>query len=170
MVAKKHPKRKGFTSEEITAAYELGREHCPDGMKFDSVFWTRKHGAADNTPRRPVGIYKVKGKSDVQLWLDTGKVRKERAANNPPYMRMEPTPPYPPKFRVPTDVEVPIKHPKKITPYLKVVERLLLERDLCIIMWAAEGASEGALEARAMAKKLGVKLPVRKKRKTTAAN
>ena len=168
MVTKKHPKRKPVSEDYKYAPgklniFDRARKITPKGYTYDSVFWETTVGAAEIT-RRGVGIYKQRGSSDLQLYLDDKSVRTRRAVTTPPYMRMEPTPPYPPPFRVPTDTDVPIVIPKKITPYNKVVERLLKERDVSIIAWAAAGESAGALHARAMAKDLGVKLPIRKKK------
>jgi hypothetical protein len=163
VVTKKHPKRKpvrqDFTYENIFAR---ARKITPKGFTYDSVFWETT-ATKTEIIRRGVGIYKQRGVSDLQLYLDDKSVRTRRAKTAKSYMTLEPTPPYPPPFRVPTDVDVPIRIPKKITPYPKVVERLLKERDVAILLWAAEGKTANALEARAMAKKLGVKLPIRKK-------
>lgn len=166
MATKKHPKVKRV-EEDYTydTAFDRAKKITPDGMKYDSVFWETTAGPSVII-RRAVGIYKQRGKSDVQLYLDDKSVRTRRAATADNYMTLAPTPPYPPAFRKPTDVNVPINIPKKITPYPKVVERLLKERDPAIIAWAAAGKNDNALAARAMAKKLGVKLPIRKKVKS----
>ena len=165
MVAKKHPKRKpvkqDFTLEQ---AFARGRKITPKGYTYDSIFFETTRTKTEIV-RRGVGIYKQRGMKDLQLYLDDKSVRTRRAKTADNYMTMVPTPPYPPALPPVRDTSYPIVIPKKLTPYNDVVKRLLLEKDRCIVLWAAEGASENALEARAMAKELGVKLPVRKKRK-----
>lgn len=140
MVAKKkHPARKllSFTSEELAAAYELAREVCPKGMKFDSIFWaTDKNAGADGTMtvRRCVGIYKLKGEHDVQVWLDTEEVRTERAATAERYMVLDPGKAGDQSEGLYVPVPVPLKPARK---YLKHILKFHGEDSLFYHLWSA---------------------------------
>lgn len=164
MVTKKHPKRIPVISDYT---YELGPKRAfdrakaitPDGMKYDSVFWEMTDVLGDNGKpikvlRRAVGIYKVKGKSDVQLYLDTAEIRTRRAPTAKVYMRLSPgepgsvSPPYRGK---------PIPENASIKERLKIHGKRKATGGAYHYLWNAVRTNDKAVLAEA--KKQGLEIP-----------